>query len=138
MKAYEYLEDHGILFAGIVLLFLLQSTLLVFLGLSAGLSILVCSIWLLFFTVYFLQAISHDFRTPLSLILAALDKLRREGLKEYYLLISNFVYEKQGATRKKIMQYRKCLPQDRIFGWEEVKQGKEMSLLQAILFSRYF
>ena len=55
MKAYEYLEDHGILFAGIVLLFLLQSTLLVFLGLSAGLSILVCSIWLLFFTVYFLQ-----------------------------------------------------------------------------------
>ena len=25
------------------------------------------------------------------------------------LLISNFVYEKQGATRKKIMQYRKCL-----------------------------
>ena len=37
------------------------------------------------------------------------------------LLISNFVYEKQGATRKKIMQYRKCLPQDRIFGWEEVK-----------------
>ena len=37
------------------------------------------------------------------------------------MMISNFVYEKQGATRKKIMQYRKCLPQDRIFGWEEVK-----------------
>ena len=37
------------------------------------------------------------------------------------MFISNFVYEKQGATHKKVMQYRRCLPQDRVFGWEEVK-----------------
>ena len=53
-------------------------------------------------------------------ILKALYELLR-GPQTVDLLISNFVYEKQGATRKKIMQYRKCLPQDRIFGWEEVK-----------------
>ncbi|MFV0593505.1 MAG: two-component regulator propeller domain-containing protein [Draconibacterium sp.] len=37
----------------------------------------------------FFTNISHDFKTPLSLIIAALQKLRREGLKEYYYRILN-------------------------------------------------
>lgn len=37
------------------------------------------------------------------------------------MLISNFVYEKQGASRKKVMQYRKCFPKNEIFGWDQVK-----------------
>ena len=53
-------------------------------------------------------------------ILETLYELLR-GPQTVDLLISNFVYEKQGATRKKVMQYRRCLPQDRVFGWEEVK-----------------
>ena len=43
-------------------------------------------------------------------ILKTLYELLR-GPETVDLLISNFVYEKQGATRKKVMQYRRCLPQ---------------------------
>ncbi len=37
------------------------------------------------------------------------------------MLISNFVYEKQGAPRKKVMNYRTALPQDQVFSWKDVK-----------------
>lgn len=53
-------------------------------------------------------------------ILSTLEELIR-GPKTVDLLISNFVYEKQGAPRKKVMQYRHCLPQNEIFGWDAVK-----------------
>ena len=47
------------------------------------------------------------------------------GAETVDLLISNFVYEKQGATRKKIMQYRHCFPTNQIFGWDEVRHMKK-------------
>lgn len=36
------------------------------------------------------------------------------------MLISNFVYDKQGAHHKKVMSYRNALPIDRYFTWHEV------------------
>lgn len=36
------------------------------------------------------------------------------------LLISNFVYEKVGENRKKVMSYRRILPQNEIFSWSDV------------------
>ena len=36
------------------------------------------------------------------------------------MLISNFVYEKQGARRKKIMQYKNCFPEKEVFTWDKV------------------
>ena len=35
------------------------------------------------------------------------------------MLISNFVYEKDGARHKKVMHYRGILPQEQLFGWNE-------------------
>lgn len=37
------------------------------------------------------------------------------------MLVCNFVYEKQGAKRKKVMNYRTALPKDQIVGWDDVK-----------------
>lgn len=53
---------------------------------------------------------------------AILKKLQEliAGPQTLDMLISNFVYEKQGVKRKKIMRYRKYLPQNRIFTWDEV------------------
>ena len=37
------------------------------------------------------------------------------------MLITNFVYEKQGAAHKKVMNYNMALPKNQIFGWKDVK-----------------
>lgn len=54
----------------------------------------------------FFTNISHDFRTPLSLILAALDKLRREGLKEYYYRILNGNVQRLLNLVNELMDFR--------------------------------
>jgi glycosyltransferase involved in cell wall biosynthesis len=43
------------------------------------------------------------------------------GEKTLDMLISNFVYEKQGAKRKKVMNYRTALPKNELFDWDDVK-----------------
>lgn len=37
------------------------------------------------------------------------------------MLISNFVYEKEGEKKNKVMRYRHALPENRIFTWNEVR-----------------
>ena len=44
-----------------------------------------------------------------------------KGEETLDLLISNFVYEKQGARRKKVMNYRTALPVRQLITWNEVK-----------------
>lgn len=54
----------------------------------------------------FFTNISHDFRTPLSLILVVLDKLRREGLKEYYYRILNGNVQRLLNLVNELMDFR--------------------------------
>ena len=53
-------------------------------------------------------------------ILSTLDFLIR-STDTVDMLISNFVYEKQGVKHKKVMSYRSFFPEEQIFGWNEVK-----------------
>lgn len=36
------------------------------------------------------------------------------------MLVSNYVYEKVGAKKKKVIKYTNVLPTDRIFGWDDI------------------
>lgn len=55
--------------------------------------------------------------------LKILDTLREliRGDKTLDMLISNFVYEKEGEKRRKVMHYRHILPQDKLFTWEDCR-----------------
>ncbi len=43
------------------------------------------------------------------------------GEKTLDMLVSNFVYEKQGSKRKKVMNYRTALPENELIDWDDVK-----------------
>lgn len=53
-------------------------------------------------------------------VLSLLDKIVTEG-KELDMLLSNFVYEKEGAKKKKVMNYHAALPKNEIITWNEVR-----------------
>ena len=70
---------------------------------------------------YFKVVDSDDWvdEEALGKILDFLKQLEEEG-KEIDMLVSNYVYEKVGASRKKCIHYRNVLPQDTIFRWEDI------------------
>ena len=43
-----------------------------------------------------------------------------ESNEQLDLLISNFVYEKEGAAHKKVMRYRHVLPEEKLIGWDDI------------------
>ena len=52
-------------------------------------------------------------------ILDVLRHMEEDGM-ELDMLIANYVYEKVGATHKKVIHYRNVLPQDEIFRWDDM------------------
>lgn len=54
-------------------------------------------------------------------ILDTLEELTDAG-EEIDMMVSNFVYEKEGALHKKVMQYRHAFPKGRVFGWNEMRR----------------
>lgn len=70
---------------------------------------------------YFKVVDSDDWvdEDALHKIIDFLKKLEQDH-KEIDMLVSNYVYEKVGATHKKCIHYRNVLPQDKIFSWEDI------------------
>ena len=71
--------------------------------------------------IYF-KVVDSDDWVKEDAYLTILEKLREltGGVDTLDLLISNFVYEKEGERRKKVMRYKHVLPEYRMFGWEDV------------------
>lgn len=53
-------------------------------------------------------------------ILKTLSELVKSG-DMVDMFISNYVYEKEGQKRRKVMQYRTAFPQNQVFTWDDVK-----------------
>ena len=53
-------------------------------------------------------------------ILDVLKKFEEEE-KQVDMLLANYVYEKEGMEHKKVIEYKNVLPQEEIFGWNDVK-----------------
>ena len=72
--------------------------------------------------VFFKVVDSDDWvnETAYHKILETLEHLVRQGTS-LDMMISNFVYEKQGVKRKKVMHYRSAFPRDQVFTWNDVK-----------------
>ena len=52
-------------------------------------------------------------------ILSTLEDLAKHG-KLIDVMLSNYVYEKEGAKRKKVMRYKKSFPEGEVFTWEDM------------------
>lgn len=72
--------------------------------------------------LYYKVVDSDDWVNEESLkeVLGVLHKMVESGTN-LDLLVANYVYEKVGARRKKVMNYRSALPRNKVFGWADVK-----------------
>ena len=72
--------------------------------------------------LYFKVVDSDDWVSQ-STYIQILDKLREllQSGNSIDMLVSNFVYEKEGEKRRKVMKYHHALPQDEIFTWRDVR-----------------
>lgn len=70
---------------------------------------------------YFKVVDSDDWvdEEALKRILMLIRNLEEDG-EQIDMLVSNFVYEKTGASHKKCVHYRNALPQDEIFRWDDI------------------
>ncbi len=71
---------------------------------------------------FYFKVVDSDDWVKKEAYLEILSKLREltGGEQSLDLLISNFVYEKEGEKRKKVMRYKHALPQGRVFSWNDV------------------
>ena len=74
-------------------------------------------------TGYYYKVVDSDDWVNKAAYMDILEVLRRMVRDNIPLdmLLSNFVYEKQGARRKKVMSYRNMFPQDEVITWDDMR-----------------
>ncbi|MBW6471768.1 MAG: glycosyltransferase family 2 protein [Anaerolineaceae bacterium] len=87
--------------------------------------------------IYFKVVDSDDWIDSKALlqIINKLQQLRQDRIF-IDMLVSNYIYDKQGVTRKAVMNYEKILPKNRIFSWNEAghfRKGKYL-LMHSIIY----
>ena len=80
---------------------------------------------------------SDDWLDEVALI-KVIDTLRNICMQQDQvdLMVNNYVYDKVGVKRKKVVRYLKALPQHQVFGWDDVgalKKGQYI-LMHAIIY----
>ncbi len=72
--------------------------------------------------LYFKVVDSDDWVSQ-SAYIRILDKIKEllKSGKSIDMFISNYVYEKEGEKRKKVMKYTHTLPEEEIFTWKDVR-----------------
>ena len=74
----------------------------------------------------FLKVVDSDDRVDAEAFEKLLGIMRKAILEKHPLdlLISNYVYDKQGVKRKKVMRYASVLPMDTFFTWDDIGHFK--------------
>ncbi|QWW20645.1 glycosyltransferase [Schaalia sp. 19OD2882] len=71
-----------------------------------------------------LKVVDSDDWLDRASVHAVLDVLRasREAAEPLDLLVTNYVYEKQGRAHKTVVRFRNVLPEGKVIGWENVRR----------------
>lgn len=89
-------------------------------------------------TGLFFKVVDSDDWVKESAYQKVLDTLRdlAGGNRALDMLVSNFVYEKLGEKRHKVMSYRMALPRDKMFTWDEVRHFRtgQYILMHSVIF----
>lgn len=75
-----------------------------------------------------------DIRAYLKILSTLADFVKENQMVD--MVISNFVYEKEGATYKKVMKFENSLPEGRIFTWDDIKRFRkgQYLLMHAVIY----
>lgn len=80
----------------------------------------------------YFKVVDSDDWVDIRAYLKVLQTLRdfAEDTASIDMLVSNFVYEKEGSKYKKVMKYDDVLPEDVVFTWDDIKEfGKSQYLM---------
>lgn len=89
-------------------------------------------------TGLYFKVVDSDDRVQKKAYKKLLEVLRKQAksTSPVDMILSNYVYDKQGVEHKKVMSYRKVLPKEQVFTWDEIGRFKlgQYILMHSIMY----